>query len=137
MEHTIQVCRLYRRALKSCVDWYHNPIYMRKAMVAIRAQFEKNRQLKDPEQLDFLLAVTESILNCSRHPEPYVPPKAVGGTMYERNTVLPKEVSPLPYGTKGISLILSLPHPFSRLILHVCIGSRPWILQVSRYGSLR
>lgn len=92
LSHTIYVTRLYRRALRTCRDWYIGVDAYRKITLAVRHEFEKYRNLQDREHLRFLLACTESILNRARHPEPLVSPNAVGGAAHERDAIIPKQI---------------------------------------------
>lgn len=92
LSHQLVVCRLYRRALRNCRDWYIGVVEYRKISLAVRYQFEKYKNIKDPEHIKFLMACTESILNRSKHPEPTLAPNAVGGVIYERTTIIPKHL---------------------------------------------
>jgi hypothetical protein len=92
LSHSAFVCRLYRRALRNCRDWYIGVDAYRRISLAVRYQFERYRNLDNPEEVRFLMACTESILNRSRHPEPILAPKSVGGAAYEREVVVPKHI---------------------------------------------
>jgi Complex 1 protein (LYR family) len=72
LPHTVTVCRLYRRALRTCIDWYVHQDHLRKASVGVRCIFKKYQNEIDPAKIDLLLTTTESILNRLRHPEPYL-----------------------------------------------------------------
>ncbi|KAH7249642.1 uncharacterized protein BKA55DRAFT_567454 [Fusarium redolens] len=84
----------------------------------IRSLFEANRNVTDPRHQRALLTETEKLLESWKHPDPYTPPTAPGGSKYERNLpspVLDREY--LPGGTQPWiirKLILEqLPHTLS------------------------
>ncbi|KAL2114610.1 hypothetical protein VUR80DRAFT_4593 [Thermomyces stellatus] len=87
---------LYRRALKLSLDWaVHRSVWRGQALY-IRSLFEANRNVTDPRQKRALLSATEKLLDEWKHPEPYIPPCAPGGTKYERNVPPPYLDPPRP-----------------------------------------
>jgi NADH dehydrogenase (ubiquinone) 1 beta subcomplex subunit 9 len=65
------VQHLYRRALKSALDWtIQRPIWREKA-IEIRVQFERNRDVKDPRAVARLLQQAEETVAALEHPDPY------------------------------------------------------------------
>jgi len=85
MTHQQKVMSLYRRALKMSLDWaVHRDVWRGQALY-IRRLFEAQRDVKDFKSQRALVEETENILQSWKHPEPYIPPTAPGGTKYERN----------------------------------------------------
>ncbi|KAG6018001.1 hypothetical protein E4U43_007918 [Claviceps pusilla] len=85
---------LYRRSLKLALDWAVQRQLWRGQAVYIRSLFEANRNVTDSRQqrLTFgqaLLNETEKLLDTWKHPDPYIPPTAPGGSKYERNLPSP------------------------------------------------
>jgi NADH dehydrogenase (ubiquinone) 1 beta subcomplex subunit 9 len=76
---------LYRRALKLSLDWTVHRHLWRGQALYIRSLFEANKMVTDPRKRRALLAETEKLLDEWKHPEPYIPPTAPGGSKYERN----------------------------------------------------
>ncbi|PHH58449.1 hypothetical protein CDD81_5808 [Ophiocordyceps australis] len=76
---------LYRRSLKLSLDWTVQREVWRGQALYIRSLFEANRNVSDPRQQKALLLETEKLLDSWKHPDPYIPPTAPGGTKYERN----------------------------------------------------
>ncbi|KAJ7930120.1 hypothetical protein B0H13DRAFT_2310150 [Mycena leptocephala] len=89
--HRQYVQSLYRRRLKNSLDWtIRRDVWRAKAM-EIRAEFEHNRNVKDPRQLAQILEQAEAKLAGWKHPDPYIPPTAPGGTKWERNLPPPMD----------------------------------------------
>ncbi|KAK1251371.1 hypothetical protein MKX07_006850 [Trichoderma sp. CBMAI-0711] len=80
---------LYRRSLKLALDWAVHRHLWRGQALYIRSLFEANRKVTDPRQQRALLAETEKLLESWKHPDPYVPPCAPGGSKFERNLPSP------------------------------------------------
>ncbi|KAL1995362.1 hypothetical protein VTN49DRAFT_1549 [Thermomyces lanuginosus] len=76
---------LYRRALKTALDWAVQRQLWRGQAVYIRSLFDANRNVRDPRQQQILLRETEKLLDEWKHPDPYKAPTAPGGSKYERN----------------------------------------------------
>ncbi|ROV89347.1 hypothetical protein VMCG_09616 [Cytospora schulzeri] len=97
---------LYRRSLKLALDWAVHRNLWRGQAIYIRSLFEANRNITNPRQQRALLKETEKLLDTWKHPDPYVPPTAPGGSKFERNlpapildresTLLPR---PIPFQT--------------------------------------
>lgn len=104
--------RLYRRSLKLALDWaVHRHLWRGQAMY-IRSLFEANKHVREPRQqrvrgsprtieeawkvecilngaMQALFEQTEQLLERWKHPDPYRPPTAPGGSKYERNLPAP------------------------------------------------
>jgi len=87
---TTTVTSLYRRALKLSLDWAVQRNLWRGQATYIRSLFDANKNVRDPRQQRQLFAETEKLLDQWKHPDPYRPPTAPGGSKYERNVPLPK-----------------------------------------------
>ncbi|KAG2013271.1 hypothetical protein CC2G_010201 [Coprinopsis cinerea AmutBmut pab1-1] len=84
--HRRHVQSLYRRYLKTALDWTVRRDLWRPQALSIRAEFEKNRHVTDPRALAQILQAAEERLAIFKHPDPYICPTAPGGTKWERNT---------------------------------------------------
>ncbi|KAF2814882.1 uncharacterized protein BDZ99DRAFT_566807 [Mytilinidion resinicola] len=83
------VLRLYRRSLKLSLDWAVHRYLWRGQAIYIRELFEAKRNVTEPRQLRALIQETENLLEKWKHPDPYRPPTAPGGSKYERNLPAP------------------------------------------------
>ncbi|RPB08571.1 putative NADH dehydrogenase [Morchella conica CCBAS932] len=83
------VCSLYRKSLKTALSWADGRAMWRITALNLRDAFEANRHVTDPRQLRVLLQRTEEELEKWKHPDPYIPPTAPGGSKYERNIPAP------------------------------------------------
>ncbi|GAA5983534.1 hypothetical protein JCM10908_000322 [Rhodotorula pacifica] len=83
--HRRYVMHLYRRALKGALDWYVRRDLWRNKAIEIRAQFERNRNVRDPRAVAALLNEAEREVQKVAHPDPYRPPMFPDGTKWERN----------------------------------------------------
>ncbi|KAI7316558.1 hypothetical protein KC326_g4307 [Hortaea werneckii] len=84
-----EVLHLYRRSLKLALDWAVHRYLWRGQAVYIRSLFEANKHITQPRQQRALIDQTEEILNKWKHPDPYKPPTAPGGSKHERNLPVP------------------------------------------------
>ncbi|KAK5126354.1 hypothetical protein LTR85_010590 [Meristemomyces frigidus] len=91
-----QVLQLYRRSLKLALDWTIHRYLWRGQAVYIRSLFEANKNVTQPRQQRELVEQTEAILEKWKHPDPYRPPTAPGGSKYERNLPVPNTEPPPP-----------------------------------------
>ncbi|KAI0030900.1 hypothetical protein K488DRAFT_16860, partial [Vararia minispora EC-137] len=80
--HRFYIKSLYRRMLKNERDWVIRYDLLRPRALAIRAQFEANRNVRDPRQLAAILEKAEADLAVRKHPDPIIPPTAPGGTKW-------------------------------------------------------
>ncbi|KZM23354.1 hypothetical protein ST47_g5507 [Ascochyta rabiei] len=97
-----QVLSLYRQSLKLALDWSVHRYLWRGQAVYLRGLFEANRNVTEPRQQrpvhdsdttrttltavqQALITETENLLEKWKHPDPYRPPTAPGGSKYERN----------------------------------------------------
>ncbi|GAA5832485.1 hypothetical protein JCM3766R1_003095 [Sporobolomyces carnicolor] len=83
--HSRYVKHLYRRALKGALDWYVRRDLWRNKAIEIRAQFERNRNVRDPRAVAALLNEAEREVQKYAHPDPYRPSLFPEGTKWERN----------------------------------------------------
>merc|ERR1712070_306230 len=89
-----EVLHLYRRSLKLALDWAVHRYLWRGQAVYIRSLFEANKHITQPRQQRALIDQTEEILNRWKHPDPYKPPTAPGGSKHERNLPVPSTEPP-------------------------------------------
>ena len=92
LTHRQRVTRLFRNSSLNLLDWCIDRRVWRKQHVILREMFEDNRPLTDPAEIESVLAKGEKELQDNKHPQPYIHPKAPGGTSYERNLPPPPEV---------------------------------------------
>lgn len=91
--HKRCVTSLYRRALKTSLDWIIDREAWRRKAVEIRARFDANKNVRSIKHLRALLEDAENELRKHSHPDPYRYPTAPGGSKWERN------IPPLPHIT--------------------------------------
>ncbi|KAH7138352.1 hypothetical protein B0J11DRAFT_514182 [Dendryphion nanum] len=89
MSSKTTVLRLYRRSLKLSLDWAVHRYLWRGQALYIRGLFEANKHVSEPRQQRALIKETEALLEKWKHPDPYRPPTAPGGSKYERNLPAP------------------------------------------------
>ncbi|KAF2730270.1 hypothetical protein EJ04DRAFT_515396 [Polyplosphaeria fusca] len=89
MSSKTTVLRLYRRSLKLSLDWCVHRYLWRGQAMYIRSLFEANKHVSEPRLQRNLIKETEEILEKWKHPDPYRPPTAPGGSKYERNLPCP------------------------------------------------
>lgn len=92
-EHRQLVCGLYRKALKGSLDWIIDRRKWRPFALSIRLRFDEHKGLKDEAEVDRVIKATQTLLYKYRHPEPYKYPTAPGGVMWDRQAILPKQVT--------------------------------------------
>lgn len=115
--------KLYRRSLKLALDWAVHRHLWRGQALYIRSLFEANKHVMQPRQQrvrsmppcvllgrdEFLtwsqaiIQETEELLERWKHPDPYRPPTAPGGSKYQRNLPVPSTertfISPFEKGS--------------------------------------
>lgn len=69
--HRLHVQSLYKRSLKLSLDWYIQRDLWRQKALAIRAQFEQNKHVTNPKEIQVLVQNTERELQEWAHPDPY------------------------------------------------------------------
>ncbi|RLV96605.1 NADH dehydrogenase ubiquinone 1 beta subcomplex subunit 9 [Spathaspora sp. JA1] len=86
-----RIASLFRQSLR--LAWSHSAKFeaYRNATIQIRQQFEANKDIRDPNQLEEVIEKTNAKLYEWRHPDPIIPPSRPGGTKYERNLKNPPE----------------------------------------------
>lgn len=89
--HTQRVTRLYRGSLRTARDWLIDYDLWIEECVKIQARFRANKH-KSLAEGKFLVEKGMAELLQKRHPEPYIPNYAPGGTKYQRNVPPPPEV---------------------------------------------
>ncbi|TFY61788.1 hypothetical protein EVG20_g6922 [Dentipellis fragilis] len=87
--HRLYVKSLYKRMLRNEQDWVIRYDLFRPRALAIRAEFESNRNVNDPRALANILEKAEAKLAERRHPDPYIPAPYPDGTKWERNVPPP------------------------------------------------
>jgi NADH dehydrogenase (ubiquinone) 1 beta subcomplex subunit 9 len=70
--HKLEVCSLYRKAVRLARDWYVAIDLWRSKAVEIRQQFDMNKNVTNPEHVQKLIQETKDLLEEYRHPSPYV-----------------------------------------------------------------
>ncbi|KAI8973544.1 hypothetical protein BDF20DRAFT_882994 [Mycotypha africana] len=83
--HRLQIQSLYKRSLKLSLDWYIQRDIWRQKALQIRHQFEQNRNVTNPKEIQALIKKAEKELEDWDHPTPYTIPTAPEGTKWERN----------------------------------------------------
>ncbi|KAJ1916043.1 hypothetical protein IWQ60_008230 [Tieghemiomyces parasiticus] len=83
--HTRHICRLYRQSLRTSLDWIVERDQWRQCAVSIRLRIEENRYVADPKAVAMLTRNFEQEVKENAHPDPYRPPSAPGGILWERN----------------------------------------------------
>ncbi|KAI8340346.1 hypothetical protein EDC96DRAFT_522838 [Choanephora cucurbitarum] len=83
--HRLHVQSLYKRSLKLSLDWYIQRDLWRQKALQIRAQFEQNKHVTNPKEIQQLVQNAENQLKEWAHPDPYKLPMGPEGTKWERN----------------------------------------------------
>jgi NADH dehydrogenase (ubiquinone) 1 beta subcomplex subunit 9 len=91
--HTLYVKSLYRQSLRLAMDWYWRREEFREKALIIRQLFDKNAKEKNLKVIQDHLAYAEQTLAVYAHPQPFKYVDAPGGTKFERNVPMPKEVN--------------------------------------------
>ncbi|KAG9127394.1 hypothetical protein FRC07_014339 [Ceratobasidium sp. 392] len=89
--HRLHVKSLYKRYLTDAQNWYIRRDLWRNKAIEIRAEFERNRNVKDPRAIAQIMADAEARLAARAHPDPYIHALYPGGTKWERNLPPPME----------------------------------------------
>lgn len=88
--NTKRVSSLFRKALRIAFDSTLKFDSYRQETLRIRSQFDVNRHILDPNELEAVIESAKASLAKYAHPDPYIPPSRPGGTKYERNIPPPK-----------------------------------------------
>ncbi|PWN20924.1 hypothetical protein BCV69DRAFT_282436 [Microstroma glucosiphilum] len=83
--HKSYVKSLYKRYLTNELNWCIRRDVWRDRAIEIRAEFERNRYIRNPRELARVLEAAEERLKDIAHPDPYKPPMGEDGTKWERN----------------------------------------------------
>lgn len=86
-----RVASLFRKALRTAFDSSLKFDLYRQETILIRQQFEANKHILDPKELEQVLSKARAKLAELEHPDPYIPPSRPGGTKYHRNLPYPNE----------------------------------------------
>lgn len=89
---------LYRQSLRNAEHWMASRNHWYAETRVIRARFERNQNVQDPATIDKLLAEGEAELALKLHPDPYIAPYNVGGTLYGRNPPPPLGIMEMDFG---------------------------------------
>jgi len=89
MSSRAHVLRLYRRSLKLALDWSVHRYLWRGQAMYLRELFERNKHITERRLQRDLIRETEDLLEKWKHPDPYRPPTAPGGSKHERNLPCP------------------------------------------------
>lgn len=89
--NTRRISSLYRRALRIAFDSSLKFDAYRQETMKLRSQFQINKDVLDPNELESIVtSAKQKLIECA-HPDPYIPPSRPGGTKYERNLPRPNE----------------------------------------------
>ncbi|PWN97466.1 hypothetical protein FA09DRAFT_288140, partial [Tilletiopsis washingtonensis] len=83
--HKSYVQSLYRRYLRNSLNWCIRRDIWRDRAIEIRAEFERQRNIRNPRELARVLAQAEAHLKANAHPDPYKSPMGEDGTKWSRN----------------------------------------------------
>lgn len=86
-----RVASLFRQALRTAFDSSIKFDAYRAETIKIRAQFEANKHIDNPNELEAAIAKAKAKLAEWKHPDPYITPCRPGGTKWQRNVELPHE----------------------------------------------
>lgn len=82
---------MYRRVLKSQLDWAVDRSLFNEVALETREAFRKNMNVREPQQLEKLISNAERRLEMYAHPDPYKAPVNPGGSKWQRNIPPPPE----------------------------------------------
>lgn len=85
-----RVASLFRKALRTAFDSSLKFDAYRNETLKIRAQFEANKHISDPNEAERVYTAGVKKVTEGKHPDPYIPPCRPGGTKYQRNVPLAK-----------------------------------------------
>lgn len=83
--NTKRVVSLFRKALRTAYDHSLKFDVYRAETIKIRAQFDANRTIDNPADLEKAITDAKIKLAYYEHPDPYIPPGRPGGTKDQRN----------------------------------------------------
>ncbi|KAJ6896778.1 NADH dehydrogenase [Populus alba x Populus x berolinensis] len=73
-------------------DIAFSPSFSSEKADLLRARFENNKHVEDPDTIDRMIADGEAQYNKWRHPDPYIVPWAPGGSKFTRNPTPPEGI---------------------------------------------
>ncbi|KAG9104202.1 hypothetical protein FRC06_004627 [Ceratobasidium sp. 370] len=80
--HRLHVKSLYKRYLTDAQNWCIRRDLWRNKAIEIRAEFERNRNVKDPRAIAQIMADAEARLAARAHPDPYIHAMYPGGSKW-------------------------------------------------------
>ncbi|KAL6052160.1 putative Quinone oxidoreductase [Balamuthia mandrillaris] len=92
LAHRNHVRHLYRRSLVLSLNWKVGREAWYESAALIRDAFRKHMHETDVHRVAALVKRTEECLEQYSHPNPYTLPHAFGGSKFQRNLPVPKEV---------------------------------------------
>jgi len=80
-----RITSLYRTSLKQLLSWVVSREVFYEEASKIRREFDENKMVNDPNEIERLLRNGEARLKEYEHPDPYIVPYRPGGSMFARN----------------------------------------------------
>ncbi len=80
-----RVTSLYRASLKQLLSWVVSREVFYTEAAIIRAEFDSQRSVTGPAEIERLIKAGETRLKEYEHPDPYIVPYRPGGSMFARN----------------------------------------------------
>ena len=99
IEHRRHVCRLFKRFLLELRNWLHRED-LRIYSQAVRAQFDRHKNERDPLRVAELVAATEELLEYWKQPRPIIYPLSPGGVSYGHDSTYTQDQ--LEYGHRVV-----------------------------------
>merc|ERR1711934_1162398 len=90
--HTQRVMTLYRRSLRTALNWAVDRRTYNRSADEIRSKFEAHRFEKDEKKIGRLMDMCEQELKDKEHPDPYIVATYPGGSKYQRNIPPPQHL---------------------------------------------
>merc|ERR1712097_53869 len=87
MTHRGRVMELYRRLLVTQRDWCNHRALFCEEAKKTKAVFTERLGETEPTVIEAYMQEGEAAWAKYRHPDPYTPPTAFGGTKYMRNSI--------------------------------------------------
>eukprot|EP00695_Tsukubamonas_globosa_P003491 TRINITY_DN65_c0_g2_i4.p1 TRINITY_DN65_c0_g2~~TRINITY_DN65_c0_g2_i4.p1 ORF type:complete len:102 (-),score=25.10 TRINITY_DN65_c0_g2_i4:146-451(-) len=84
-----QVCALYKKSLKTLMDWVVEREIFNTEALKIRDRFRAGMKETDPAKIAALISQAETELASKAHPNPYILPTSPGGSKYMRYPIFP------------------------------------------------
>lgn len=107
--HRLHVQSLYKRSLKLSLDWYIQRDLWRQKALQIRAQFDQNKHVTSPKEIQALVQKAEKELQDWAHPDPYKCKNEAICTNFGRILILSLFKFVVPMGPEGTKWERNLP----------------------------